>query len=77
MNGFYLLPKFAELYGMPIEALVAMGTKVNASINSVFTLVALAVVPFNILKSIVVGVITLILYKYISNLIKGQHAVNK
>lgn len=77
MNGFYLLPKFAELYGMPIEALVAMGTKVNASINSVFTLVALAVVPFNILKSIVVGAITLILYKYISNLIKGQHAVNK
>ena len=62
---------------MPIEALVAMGTKVNASINSVFTLVALAVVPFNILKSIVVGAITLILYKYISNLIKGQHAVNK
>ena len=60
MNGFYLLPKFAELYGMPIEALVA-----------------LAVVPFNILKSIVVGAITLILYKYISNLIKGQHAVNK
>lgn len=75
LNGFYLLPKFSELYGMPIETIVAMGTKVNASIDSVFSMVALAVVPFNIIKSVIVGVITLLVYKYISRLIKGQHAI--
>ncbi|MDD6797524.1 MAG: ECF transporter S component [Clostridia bacterium] len=73
MNGFYLLPKFSELFGLPMETIIAMGHKVNGSINSVFSLVALAVVPFNILKSVIVAVITLVLYKYISNLIKGQH----
>lgn len=73
LNGFYLLPKFSELYGMPMETIVAMGTKVNGNINSVSSLVVLAVVPFNIIKSALVGIITMLVYKYISKLIKGQH----
>lgn len=76
MNGFYLLPKFSELFGLPMEKIIAMGHDINSGINSVFTLVALAVVPFNILKAAVVSVVTLVLYKYISRLIKGQHVEN-
>lgn len=72
MNAFYLLPKFSQLYGLPMDALIAMGTKVNAGIHSIFTLVALAVTPFNALKALIVGMITIVLYKYISRLIKGQ-----
>ena len=62
-NGVYLLPKFSQLYGMPLEAIIAMGTEVNGAIHSVSTLVLFAVVPFNILKGIVVSVLTLLLYK--------------
>lgn len=65
-NGVYLIPKFADLYGMPLEAIVGMGTKVNASITSVSTLVVFAVVPFNLLKGIVVSALTFLLYKRIS-----------
>lgn len=70
-NGIYLLPKFSQLYGLPLEALVAMGTAVNSHINSVTTLVIFAVVPFNILKGIVVTVITMLLYKRISPILKN------
>ena len=28
-NAIYLLPKFSALFGMPLDAIVAMGTKVN------------------------------------------------
>lgn len=73
MNGFYLLPKFSELYGMPLEKIVAKGNEINGGINSVFTLVAFAVVPLNLLKAVLVSIITMFLYKYISKLIKGQH----
>lgn len=73
MNGFYLLPKFSELYGIPMDSLIAMGTKVNSRIDSVFTMVAFAVVPFNLVKSLISGTITVLLYKYISRLIKEQH----
>ena len=65
-NALYLIPKFAELYGMPLEAIVSMGTKVNASITDIKTLVLLAVVPFNLLKGLIVSAATYFLYKRIS-----------
>ena len=62
-NAVYLLPKFATIFGMPLEAIIGMGTEVNRAINSVSTLVLFAVVPFNLLKGIIVSVATFFLYK--------------
>ena len=62
-NAVYLLPKFAELFGMPMEVIIGMGTKVNPAINSVSTLVLFAVVPFNLLKGVIVSILTFLLYK--------------
>ena len=69
-NAWYLLPKFAELYGMPLDAIIAMGTQVNGAITSVWTLVAYAVVPFNLLKGVVVSLLTFFLYKRIERLLQ-------
>ena len=69
-NAIYLLPTFAELYGLPLESLVAMGTAVNKAITSVSTLVLFAVVPFNLLKGVVVTILTFLLYKRIERLLK-------
>ena len=68
-NAVYLLPKFAQLYGMPLDAIIAMGTAVNTGITSVSTLVLFAVVPCNILKGIIVSVVTLLLYKRVERLL--------
>lgn len=65
-NAIYLLPKFAEMFGMPLDAIVGMGTQVNSAINSVSTLVLFAVVPFNLLKGVIVSALTFLLYKRIS-----------
>ena len=65
-NAIYLLPKFAEMFGMPLDTIVGMGTQVNSAINSVSTLVLFAVVPFNLLKGIIVSALTFLLYKRIS-----------
>ncbi len=62
-NAFYLIPTFSVLFGMPLDAIVAMGTAVNPHIVSVPTLVLMAVVPFNLLKCIAVSAVTLLLYK--------------
>ena len=72
-NAIYLLPKFAALYGMPMEAIIGMGTKVNSAITSDSTLVLFAVVPFNLLKGIVISLLTFLLYKRISPILhKGD-----
>ena len=62
-NALYLIPKFAQLFHMELDKIVAMGTKVNGHITSVYTL----------LKGAVVSVLTFLLYKRISPLMhKGD-----
>ena len=65
-NGIYLLPKFAQLYGMPLDSIIEMGSAINPAINSVSTPVIFAVVPMNLLKGTVVSVITILVYKKLS-----------
>lgn len=68
-NAVYLIPKFAEMYGMPLDAIVSMGNEINGAVNSLATLVLFAVVPFNLLKGAAVSLITYLLYKRISPLL--------
>lgn len=72
-NALYLIPKFAQLFHMELDSIVEMGTKVNGRITSVGTLVLYAVVPFNLLKGVVISALTFLLYKRISPLMhKGD-----
>lgn len=68
-NAWYLIPKFADLYGIPMEAIIGMGSQVNASITDLKTLVLFAVVPFNLLKGTVVSVLTFLLYKRVARVL--------
>jgi len=72
-NAIYLLPKFSELFGLSLDVIIGMGTAVNPAIDSVWTLVLFAVVPFNILKGVIVSGVTLLLYKHISPILKSRH----
>ena len=65
-NAVYLLPKFSQLYGMPLDAIIGMGTKINGSINSLTTFVFFAVVPLNLIKGLMISVLTLLLYKKVA-----------
>ena len=69
-NAFYLIPKFSQLFHMPLDAIVSMGTAINSSITSVSTLVLFAVVPFNIVKGVIVSIVTLLLYKRVERLLR-------
>jgi len=70
INAYVMLPAYAKAFELPIDSLIEMGTKVNASITDLFTFVMFAVVPFNLLKGIIVSVIVLLIYKKISPIIK-------
>lgn len=72
-NGIYLIPKFAALYGMPMDAIIAMGTEINPRIKNIWSLVAFATVPFNLLKGITVSIVVFLIYKPLSNLYRKIH----
>lgn len=71
-NAIYLLPKFASLYGMPLDAIVNMGSAINASVNSVSTFVLLCVAPLNLIKGAMVSLLTLLLYKHVARPLFGK-----
>lgn len=66
INAYVLLPTYAKAFGMPIDALVEMGTAVNPNITDLATFVIFAVAPFNLLKGILVSLIVFLIYKKIS-----------
>ena len=77
-NALYLIPKFVVLYGMPsVDSIVGMGSKINPAITNLTTFVLFAVAPLNLLKSGVISLITMLIYKPLSPIIKEGHAARK
>ena len=71
-NGIYLLPKFSQLYGLPLDTIIAMGSAINASIQNVTTFVCFAVAPLNLVKGGAVSILTLLLYKRVARPLFGK-----
>ncbi len=71
-NGFILLPWFMKTYGE--EAVLGMLSYMKGlnSNNYMVYYILLAVIPFNLLLSIVVSLITFFVYKRVSFLYKGE-----
>lgn len=74
-NAVYLLPAFSKFYGMPLDTILAMGTEVNplAKEGSIVSFVAACVAPMNLIKGTLVSVVTLLIYKPLSPIIKTGH----
>ena len=68
-NAIYLLPKFSQLFGLPLDTIVNMGTAINSNIHSVSTFVLFAVAPLNLIKGVLISILTLLLYKRITRFI--------
>ena len=72
-NAVYLLPKFSQLFGLPLDSIIAMGAKINGSVHNVTTFVMLCVAPLNLVKGTVVSVLTMLLYKRVAKPLFGLH----
>ncbi len=70
-NAIYLLPKFSQLFGLPLDTIIAMGSAINGSIHSVSTFVLLAVAPLNLVKGATISLLTLLLYKRVARPLFG------
>ena len=73
-NAVYLLPKFAELYGIPLDVIISMGTAIRGGVSSVSTFVLLCVAPLNLVKGTVVSILTMLLYKRVARPLFGIHS---
>ena len=70
-NAVYLLPKFSQLFGLPMETILKMGSAIRAGVNDVVTFVILCVAPLNLVKGVSVSLLTMLLYKRVARPLFG------
>lgn len=70
-NLVIIIPFYVSLYGMNMEMIIEMCQAVDPYIDSTFKLVLLGIIPFNLIKNVIVCLITFIIYKKISLIIKN------
>lgn len=72
LDYFIVFPLYEKVLHFPITAVVAMGTKLNPYITDFNGFIAFSILPFNILKGILISAITLAVYKSVSPLIHNE-----
>ncbi|NMM61522.1 ECF transporter S component [Clostridium sp. P21] len=66
LNYFILLPLYEKVLHFPISAIVAMGNKINPNIKDLNSFVVLAILPFNLIKGVILSGLTFAIYKSVS-----------
>lgn len=74
-NAIYLIPAFSEIFGMPMENIYGMAMKANPFVTegNIVSLVVACVAPLNLIKGTSVSLVTLLIYKKLSPIIKSGH----
>ena len=67
-NYYMLLPFYAKV--MPMEAIISMGNIINPRITDLGSFVILMIAPFNLVKAVLISLITLPLYKKMEVILK-------
>ena len=63
MNYYIMMPLYATVYGMPLDAIIQMGTVINSKVTDLYTFVIWMIALFNIIKAALMTVVTLPLFK--------------
>lgn len=71
-NGFFVFPLYATAFQMDLSDFVQMGAGLNGFVDSYWNLMFFMIVPFNLIKSALASMITLLLYKKISPILKSH-----
>ncbi|MBQ9421376.1 MAG: ECF transporter S component [Lachnospiraceae bacterium] len=70
LNAYISFPMYGRLYGLSMEAIVGMASKVNPLVHDNTTLMLFSVFPFNLFKYGVTSILTYLIYKRTGNTIR-------
>lgn len=72
-NYFVIFPLYAKILKLDLNAFVNMVTKINPLVKNYFTLMVFSILPFNLVKTFLTSIVTSILYKKISPILKKNN----
>ena len=76
-NAVYLIPTYVALFGMPLDVILGMGQAINSRVTDVWSFVILMVAPINLIKGTMISVLTMLVYKRVSPIIKYGAAAER
>lgn len=76
VNAYVMFPMYVKLYGMPMEAIIGMGSAANPLIKDTTTLMLFGVFPFNLIKHLATSIITALIYKRSANALRSVLRMN-
>lgn len=77
INAYIMLPIYAGAFKMPIDEIIGMAKTIWPSVDTMLEFVLLCVAPFNLVKAVLVSVVTILIYKPLSPLLKPNITINK
>lgn len=69
-NLFLMFPFYTKLMGFPMAAIIAECQKIIPFVDSQAKVILISVTPFNLLKGVIESLVTFLLYKRLSPLLK-------
>ena len=70
VNLWLVIPAYVSIMHFPLEAIIGAGAAIFPVVDSVFMLVLCCTTPFNLIKGILLSILTFLLYKRISPFLK-------
>ena len=70
-NLYLIIPFYVKLFGMSMDDIIAMCSTVNPAMKNAVTMALFGILPFNLIKYGVTSLVTFIIYKRLSKVIKG------
>lgn len=77
LNAYIAFSMYSSLYGMPMEAILEMGSSVNPLVHDNVTLMLYGVFPFNLVKHGITSLVTYLTYKRCGNALRSLLSVHK
>ncbi|MEF9952118.1 MAG: ECF transporter S component [Clostridium sp.] len=68
-NYFVLIPLYESVLGWPISGIIDMASKVTSLVTNLETLILYSILPFNLLKGIIVSGVVLLIYKKVKPIV--------
>lgn len=72
LNYFIFLPLYETLLHFPIKEIVKMGHAINPAINDLNSFVVYSILPFNLIKGVMISALTMVMYKRVSPMLHRE-----
>ena len=71
-NRFFLIPLYAWVLNFPLEVMISLGNKANSSIVDLTGLIVWGIIPFNLIKGLLVSSVAAVVVPRVTEWFKSK-----